>query len=183
MRSPVNKAAELSEETLEGGLKVYRCPQSNGIYIALEDYWKWQHTQPKNDTPEQEDAPESPCSEFDDMVKICPESGTLMTRYRVGHGLDFRVDRSVTGGVWLDEGEWEALKNGGIHRNLHKIFTAPWQKAIRDSEFTKQHEQRLQNKLGAELYNKLTGLKSELAHHPNQAEALAYLIEDLRSRE
>ena len=70
---------------------------------------------------------------------ICPESGRLLLRYRVGHGLRFHIDRSpATGGVWLDKGEWEALKSKGLHVSLHLIFTAAYQRQIRSAEYVQK---------------------------------------------
>ncbi len=31
-------------------------------------------------------------SEFDEVLKLCPESRTFVSRYSVGHGLKFRVE-------------------------------------------------------------------------------------------
>ncbi|NQZ56771.1 MAG: zf-TFIIB domain-containing protein [Lentisphaeraceae bacterium] len=39
-----------------------------------------------------------------------------MRKCRVGHGLQFYVERCATcGGVWLDKNEWESLKAQGFH--------------------------------------------------------------------
>lgn len=114
-------------------------------------------------------------SGFEDTVKVCPESGTIMTRYKVGHGLGFRIDRSVTGGIWLDPGEWEALLAGNIHHELHLVFTTQWQKAIREMDHAASYETMLRERLGDELFGKITTLREELASHPARAVALAFL--------
>lgn len=116
-----------------------------------------------------------PESAFDDTVKLCPETGTIMSRFRVGQGLDFRVDRSINGGVWLDGGEWEALRIGNLHQSLHKIFTAPWQRAIRKAEHAERRERLLRERMGDDLYGRLVTLREDLADHPARPEALAFL--------
>ena len=175
MKSPIGARPELQATTLEDGLNVFRCPEGGGIYITLENYWKWK--QAKGGVVEEEVVLEKdfPVSEYDEAVKICPESGTLMSRYRVGHGLSFRVDRSITGGVWLDAGEWEALHANGIHRNLHLVFTAPWQKAVISEEQTALYNERLRNRLGDAFYQELTTLREKIWSHPLSAEIFAYL--------
>jgi hypothetical protein len=106
---------------------------------------------------------------------VRPESGTIMTRHKVGHGLSFRIDRSVTGGIWLDPGEWEALLAGNLHHELHLVFTTQWQKAIREKEHADSYEAMLRDKLGEELFTKASALRADLASHPARAVALAYL--------
>lgn len=175
MKSPVGSHQALEQVTLDGGLIAYRCPETGGHWIPLENYWKWQRTSSSDETTEQTTTEAVPTGEFDNAVKVCPTSGTIMTRYRVGHGLNFRIDRSITGGVWLDGGEWEALQAGNLHHELHLVFTAPWQKSVRNEEHAAQYDTMLKSHLGDELYTKLSALRDELQDHPARAEALAYL--------
>jgi len=122
---------------IEPGLSVYECPKSGGFWIPLQSYTAWQEKHP---SPQTEASPNANAAvAADDSARralICPESGRLLLRYRVGHGLPFHVDRSpATGGVWLDKGEWEALKNKGLHISLHLIFTAAYQRQVRSTEY------------------------------------------------
>lgn len=175
MKSPIGEHLALQATKLEDGLTAYRCPESAGIYITLENYWKWKKSTGATEGDEDVAEKDFPVSEYDEVVKLCPESGTLMSRYRVGHGLPFRVDRSITGGVWLDAGEWEALHAGGIHQNLHLVFTAPWQKAIISAEQTALYNERLRSRLGDDFFTELTELREKIWSHPSSAEAFAYL--------
>ncbi len=174
MKSPIGERLALQANQLEDGLTVHLCSVSGGIYITLENYWKWKQSTSKS-AGEAASEKDFPVSEYDEVVKLCPESGTLMTRYRVGHGLPFRVDRSITGGVWLDAGEWEALHTGGIHRNLHLVFTAPWQKALICAEQAALYNERLRSRLGDEFYNEISALRAKIWSHPSSAEIFAYL--------
>lgn len=175
MKSPVKSHQLLEQVTLEEGLLAYRCPETGGHWIPLENYWKWQHRSSSIESSEAAISTTPPAGEFDTCVKLCPESGTIMTRYRVGHGLDFRIDRSITGGVWLDGGEWEALQAGNLHHELHLVFTAPWQKSVRSEEHAAQYDTMLREHLGEDFYTRLSALRVELKDHPARAEALAYL--------
>ncbi|MES2980696.1 MAG: hypothetical protein V4727_00150 [Verrucomicrobiota bacterium] len=175
MKSPIGERLELKATQLEDGLTAYRCSESGGIYITLEGYWKWKKSTSEEGGDEGLAEKDFPVSDYDEVVKLCPESGTLMTRYRVGHGLPFRVDRSITGGVWLDAGEWEALHADGIHRNLHLVFTAPWQKAVISAEQSALYNERLRSRLGDDFYKELSALREKIWSHPSSAEVFAYL--------
>ena len=119
MLSPLAHHKRLERVELESGLTAFRCPETGGHWIPAENYWRWRSKQPATVVAEDSAAAESvPVSEFDGAVKLCPESGTVMTRYRVGHGQSFRVERSHTGGIWLDGGEWEALCSGHLQNSI-----------------------------------------------------------------
>ena len=175
MQSPVGTHRKLTPITLEEGLDAYRCPESGGHWIPAENYWKWQRSLPATDDHGHQETHADPASEFEDVVKLCPESGTIMTRYKVGHGLDFRIDRSVTGGIWLDPGEWEALIAGNLHHELHLVFTTQWQKAIREESHAAAYESMLRKKLGPDIFESISALRKDLASHPSKAAAIAYL--------
>jgi hypothetical protein len=176
MQSPLAHHKPLERVELEPDLIAYRCRETGGHWIPAQNYWNWRSKLPAAAVAEAAHAENAvPVSEFDDVVKLCPESGTVMTRYRVGYGQPFRVERSHTGGIWLDGGEWEALCAGHLQSSIHLIFAAPWQKAVRQQELDAAHIAHLQERLGAELLAKLQQLRQELAEHPQRAAALAFL--------
>ena len=99
-----------------------------------------------------------------------------MIRYKVGHGFHFSIDRSITGGIWLDKGEWEALRARNFHDEIHYIFTESWQKnAIRD-ENERNYKNRLYQELGDEFMSELTQLKSVIMNHPQREKIIAFLL-------
>jgi hypothetical protein len=108
-------------------------------------------------------------------ILFCPESGTLMSRCKVGHGFTFAIARSITGGIWLDGGEWNALKQRNFHDEIHLVFTAPWQKQVRDEKAQTTYVEILRSALGPDLFDRLVILRTELSDHPSQNLALAYL--------
>ena len=175
MNSPLGNHPPLEPVTLPEGLKAFRCPETGGHWIPAENYWLWQRNMPPEADHGHHETHADPTSEFEDTVKICPESGTIMSRYKVGHGLDFRIERSITGGIWLDPGEWEALTAGNLHQELHLVFTSPWQKAIRDESRAQSYEAMLRERLGEGLFERLSGLRGDLTGHPSKAAAIAYL--------
>lgn len=175
MQSPLGSHRGMERVELEPGLVALRCPETGGHWISIENYQRWHTARPATEPTHEMVSVEATVSEFDDAPKQCPESGAIMMRYRVGHGLPFRIDRSRTGGVWLDQGEWEALKTSGLHLFIHRFSTAPWQQAVRQQEMEAAVQTQLQERLGEDLFQRLAALRQELAQHPQRDAALAYL--------
>lgn len=175
MLSPLGNHPALQPVALEEGLEAFQCPETNGHWIPAENYWKWQRNLPSVTDHGHHDSHTPPSNEYEDTVKVCPATGTIMVRYKVGHGFNFRIDRSITGGIWLDPGEWEALSAGNLHQELHLIFTTQWQKAIRDENHVKSYEAMLREKLGNDLFEKLSAIKGELLENSARSAAIAYL--------
>ena len=102
----------------------------------------------------------------------------MLIRYRVGHGLHFQIDRSpLTGGVWLDKGEWDALKSKNLHTQLHVIFTAPYQAKIRTAELEQTLEEVFRDRIGPEDFEKVREFREWLTGHPKQRDILCYLLD------
>ncbi len=98
-----------------------------------------------------------------------------MATFAVGHDFGFRVERSITGGIWLDGGEWEQLKSRNYHDELHLLFSEPWQRAERKRRLEETTESAFRAKLGDDLYDRVTQLREELEDHPFRDEAIALL--------
>jgi len=184
MKSPVADHLPMQREELEPGLVVHRCTQTGGVWVAADTYWKWLRKNPGR-------LPHLPASELcetellgaeadtDAQAKLCPVSGTLMMRYRVGHGFKFHVERSANGGIWLDGGEWEQLRARNFHDELHLMFAAPWQREIREQAQSEGAEKRLRENVGDELYERLVDIRSVLSGHPARQEAIAFLTKSV----
>lgn len=175
MKSPVARDTFLQKVELETGLVAYECPESHGHYIPLQNYWTWLHKQPERLEHLAAESVPSPKVVENDLAKICPESGTIMLRYKVGHAFDFTIDRSMTGGVWFDQGEWEALRARQFHDEIHLIFTAPWQHEVQREEAKRASQSLLKDRFDAETLAEIEDLKSRLAEHPHKEYAYAYL--------
>lgn len=174
LKSPVS-GETMVHVILGNGLQAHRCPQSGGHYITSQAYMHWLQQQPARlaHLPAANDAP--PAREEHDGVLFCPETGTLMTRWKIGHGFSFAIDRSITGGIWLDCGEWEALEARNFHDEIHLVFTAPWQKQIRSAHSQETYLGTLEETLGADLLSQVSALREALQNHPHRSMALAYL--------
>jgi Zn-finger nucleic acid-binding protein len=161
---------------IEPGLCAYVCPESGGVWIPLQSYldWKEHHGHDVSALP-----PGYVPTLADDSKRralICPESGYLLIRYRVGHGLPFHVDvSSKTGGIWLDQGEWEALKSKGLHVELNHIFTAPYQERLRSQEREEVLEGVFRERIGEKDFEKATEFREWLRQHPKRREIRCYV--------
>jgi hypothetical protein len=177
LKSPVT-GNPMSHVILDDGLDAWHCVDSGGHYIPAVCYMRWLEKQPARLPQVPASTNTAPAADDPESARMCPETGTIMTRCRVGHGFGFSVDRSITGGIWLDGGEWEALQARNFHDELHLVFTSPWQKRVRDERAQAAYEARLVETLGADLCDRLRALRTELADHPDRSMALAFLTHD-----
>jgi Zn-finger nucleic acid-binding protein len=168
---------------LEPGLEVYECPESGGLWIPLQAYLTWKEQQPPGAMAQTGEPPAAVQDDSTQRALICPESGRLLLRYRVGHGLPFHLDRSpATGGVWLDKGEWEALKGRGLHVSLHLIFTAAYQRQVRSSEYVQGIAETFRDRIGAADFSRVSDFGAWLASHPRRRDICCYLLDCLEQR-
>lgn len=179
MKSPIPPHPVLKKHELEPHLVAYFCPESKGYYLPATNYWRWLSKNPgrltKLPVPQDSDLP---TEERDQPIRLCPESNLPMIRYRVGHGFDFSVDRSPSGGIWLDYGEWEALRDHNFHDELHLVFAAPWQNRVRLAESEEKRLNFLEERLGTESYHETLRIQNWLREHPQRGAILAFLQHD-----
>lgn len=178
MQSPLHPDVTLQPHEIEPGLNAYVCPASGGVWIPLQGYLTWRESTGGTVKPLPAGYKPAPVDDTNRRALFCPESGCLLSRYQVGHSLHFRIDRSpVTGGVWLDKGEWEALKSKGLHTELPHIFTAPYQKQIRSEGFAETVQQSFRDRIGAADFDKAAEFKKWLDAHPKRRDIRAFLMD------
>jgi Zn-finger nucleic acid-binding protein len=178
LKCPICKSVSLDAATLDQGLTAYRCGQCSGNWIAPKDYWVWLgDRQVLPDPPPAENPIDLPVVETE-TPKFCPQCGRFMRRHKVGHGIQFAVDRCGNcGGFWLDANEWEVLKSRHIHERLHFIASDAWQADVAREEREKGHEQIVLTKLGPEDLEKIKSIKTWIDSHPRRAELCAFLLD------
>ncbi len=178
MYSPLHPDTALIRTQLEPGLDAFKCPKSGGHWIPLESYFIWQERSVSQTLPLPSDYEPQPAAAAFQRALLCPESGCLLVRYRAGHGLNFYIDRSPkTGGVWLDPGEWDALKSKGLHDELHLIFSAPYQKRLREELSNAQLQERFRQRIGEEDFERVKDFKAWLEQNPKRRDIIAYLLD------
>lgn len=166
------KGSQLQPVVLETGLVAAGCTDCGGSLLPLLNYRYWiQATE--QDSIELDDefsAEDSP------GAKLCPKCDRLMSKYRIGHDQDNRVELCAScDEVWLDAGEWSLLKACGIHQQLPKIFTDAWQRQIRLAERELSLKANFCNRLGDEAFNKANEFRDWLNQQPNKSDILQFL--------
>jgi len=183
MRSPVCPDVNLQPKEIEPGLLGYECPQSGGFWIPLAAYEQWKAKQPPLAGVASLASAEAVSVGPDPKraALICPESGVVMLRYKAGHGLPFHIDRSpATGGVWLDKGEWQALKQKGLHLDLSLIFTASYQRDLRSAEYAQSLEKVFQDRIGQADFQRVAEFKEWMTGHPKHRDIWCYLSDTMK---
>lgn len=175
MRCPVCITTALEMEVLAKGLPAHHCEACGGNWISSTAYWYWLEQQGVNLG---EKATATPIEVADNQqAKLCPECNRIMVRFRVGHQLNFALDQCAScNGVWFDRNEWESLKDKQLHDDIHLIFTAPWQDAIRSQERRQALEKIYVRKFGNDDYLELMRVKEWLDSRSTKQEMLAFLI-------
>lgn len=167
------KKGILSPSFIEGLFRAHTCTTCAGNWILIEDYVAWKERNPEfqflTDTAYE--------IEESTTALLCPMTGTIMRKFRLSstnpHYLDYS---SSVGGVWLDKGEWELLKQEGFAGSLNTVLTAHWQKNIRLDSAKDNFTAIYTDKFGQESYHKVREMREWLNSHPCKADLRAYLL-------
>lgn len=182
MKSPLHPDSDLIECELETGLTAWKCPKSNGYWITAPCYWHWHSLQDlaalqNLQHPSREHTVPIPQNQ-DRQALLCPESHCILLRYHVSGDLECYVDRSpATGGIWLDAGEWEALKDRGMHASLHMIFSSRYQRKVMIEKSEKTLDEQFFNDLSPSDRECVTDMLQWLKDHPMRRRILAWLLQ------
>ncbi|MBP0000266.1 MAG: zf-TFIIB domain-containing protein [Cyanobacteria bacterium SID2] len=183
MQCPKHKTSTLVEHLLEPGLTAMQCPQTGGVWIDRDRYEAWRSQQaqaeldPVDLSQKLEQIDFQPAPE-DTKAALCPESGRILVRARVDTQPPFYVDRSpVNGGIWLDRGEWDILKQLGLHLQIDRLFSGDWQAQLREQQQIERSREATIEKLGADLAQQVFDLAEALKQHPRGDFGVAYLMQ------
>jgi len=167
----------LQSHDLEENLKTLLCGECGGHWVKSYQYWKWLERHGPN-LPER--APENDTGfvvEDGERARLCPECGHVLTRAKVGHGLDFHLERCMhCGGIWFDKNEWEALKSRNLHDDVHFVFSTAWQRRVLEEENAQAREERLVDALGKDGYAELNRIKAWIDAQEHRDAVFAYLM-------
>lgn len=177
MKCPLCDNAIMNSKTLEENLNVKTCNKCGGYWISSSEYFKWlsKHANVKTNNPFNEI---SLHVENSTKAKLCPDCGHILIKYKVGHGIDFRLDCcNSCNGVWLDKNEWEILKGRNFHEEINRIFTTEWQNEVKTEELKSSMEKIELDKFGTKDYKKIKDIKDWIDKHPKKSFILAFLNE------
>ena len=176
MRCPVCDFASLTSTTLEAGLCANGCATCGGRWLAEIDYRKWLEDR-KPEADRAIDGGIVVTMAADQHARLCPGCSRIMLRYQVGHGLDLVLDVcGACNGFWFDRNEWAALKARGLHDDLHRIATEPWQAEVRLAE-AREHLEMLHRKRFGGDYPEVLRVRRWLQNHPQRQIILAFLTD------
>ena len=178
MKCPVCKTVALHSLESEELPQRLICDTCGGQWVKSFQYWKWLKTHGES-LPEKpaEEGVQLPVSDST-KAKLCPECGHLLTMKKVGHGVDFHVDRCATcGGIWFDRNEWEILESRNLHDDVHFIFSSTWQRKVSDEENQRTYEKRIETLLGEQDFARVKDFKEWTATHPKRNTIMAFLAD------
>lgn len=164
---------------IEDDLTALKCTACEGCWINSANYWAWHESHQQKETPIEADRVVNVSVVIGNKGKICPECKAILIPSKVGHGHEFRIDRcGLCGGFWFDKNEWEALRNAGIHNEIHKIATNVWQNNIRKEKIRKIMKKMYKEKFDAETIQRLNEVHNWVHGHSQKDEILSYLLDD-----
>jgi Zn-finger nucleic acid-binding protein len=176
MNCPHCKTEALTRIALDENLPAYVCKRCGGNWISSREYWRWLEAHGPTLPEKAYEGPDIAPADTQE-IKICPECKHLMLRYKVGHGTGIALDQcGGCNGLWLDGGEWDALKGRNLHDEVHLVFTAPWQSAVRREESRTRLEAIHRRRLG-EDYEEVKRIRTWIDRHPERAQILAFLTD------
>lgn len=176
MNCPVCKTEKLGHTTLDEQVPAYECRECRGHWISSREYWQWLE-QHGPTLPEQPGGGPEIVVLDSKQVKVCPECRRLMLRYQVGHGTGIGLDQcSACNGIWFDRGEWDLLKSRNLHDEVHMVFTAPWQTAVRRDESRERLDGIYRQRFGDD-YDEVKRIRAWIDGHPEREKIVAFLTD------
>lgn len=162
-------------ESLAAGLSAQRCTSCGGSWIAAEAYRAWLEAQPAARGKASASGPGIAIA-GEQPARVCPACRRIMLRYSAGHGADVVVDVCGTCfGTWLDEGEWSALVDHGVERDLNRVTSDVWQSAVRREEAAR-HLEGVRRRLLGDDYDEVIRIRDWVKAHPHRDEIMAVLV-------
>lgn len=177
MNCPVCKKPSLQLITLEDNLPANQCSNCKGIWVSANQYLAWVQLrkEPLPAKPLDDAAPQLRT----DSLKLCPESGHIMKRFKVFPNVDFHLDRcGHCNGIWFDSSEWDMLAAHNMQDKVNQFFTAPWQAKLHEKESHAKMDSIYKDKLGAEDYQRIQQIREWLDKNPRRAMLIAFLQAD-----
>jgi Zn-finger nucleic acid-binding protein len=178
MLCPVCKKESLGDTTLVENLPANRCAECQGVWIDSNAFLAWRRAR-EEELPQKEGSMQIDPSWESNEIKLCPNCGRILGRFKVLPGEPLFINRCHTcNGMWFDHHEWSALVDRNLHDNLNEFFTRVWQQRIRTEE-TRAHLDHLYlEKFGEADYARIRETRAWLEGHERRGMLLAFLQSD-----
>jgi Zn-finger nucleic acid-binding protein len=178
MKCPVCRYDLLRETTLESDLPAFKCLKCEGIWIASNQYLQWLKTDTTVPHENVTSDPSLPTWETQEL-KLCPDCGRILSRYKILPNIEFYLDRcGHCNGVWLDKNEWDVLLAHDLQNKVNQFFTQPWQAKLHEEETKGVLEKLYLDKFGEADYAKIKEVWEWLKAHPQRSMLIAFLQAD-----
>jgi len=175
MKCPVCKTNTLQLINLADSLPANRCSTCNGIWVSSNQYLAWVRHQSAPLPERNGQVPIDPKWDTN-TLKLCPEDGHIMARYKIFPSLEFYLDRCRhCNGIWFDDHEWDVLVSQNMQDKVNQFFTRPWQENMHTRETGDRMGKIYLEKFGIEDYNKVREIRTWLTDNPRRAMLLAFL--------
>ncbi|MEI6429356.1 MAG: zf-TFIIB domain-containing protein [Pseudanabaena sp. ELA607] len=182
MKCPKDKSSHLTASRLSSGLEASHCSTCAGYWISALHYEEWQSQQPQFQEPPLisnvvgQVVSGVPALQ-DGNAGLCPECSSYLKRSRVDSQPAFFLERCPNcNGIWLDQGEWEALTKLGLGAKVPHLFSSQWQLHAREATQAATLRQALREKMGADLAQNIIDLADQLENHEHGSFAVAYIM-------
>jgi Zn-finger nucleic acid-binding protein len=178
MKCPVCKSDTLGSISLARNLPGQQCSNCSGIWLDSNAYLAWWKGGGEDVSQKQRSSTMDPAWDVDEL-KLCPNSGHIMGRFKILADTNFHLDRcGYCNGIWFDKHEWDALVELGLHDHVNEFFTRPWQDHLHAAETQNHLDAIYLEKLGGEDYERIKEVRAWLRSHPRLGMLLAFLQAD-----
>ncbi len=178
MQCPVCKKDTLGATTLVEDLPASRCVQCKGVWIDSNAYLAWRQAHGETLPVRTGSSQIDPSWETQEL-KLCPNCGRILGRFKVLPGEPLFIDRCHTcNGVWFDHHEWSALVERNLHDSVNEFFTRAWQVRVRTEETRAHMDSLYLEKFGAQDYERIKDVRAWLEGHERRGMLLAFLQSD-----
>lgn len=170
------KNGTLIPSFIDGQFRAHTCSNCGGNWILIEDYVAWKERNSDYEFSNDIHFEETEVTDSKQAL-LCPVSGTIMRKFRISAENEHKLDYSaVVGGLWLDKGEWELLKNEGLAASLNAVVTQNWQRNIRQNSAKQNFAEIYEAKFGEDTYSKVKEMRAWLSSQEQKADLRAYLL-------
>lgn len=157
--------------------RAHSCSSCEGNWVLIQDYVAWKERNPEYQFTDNLQSVDESGAEDSKKAMLCPVSGAIMQKFRIAADSEHRLDYSAAvGGIWLDRGEWELLKEKGLAGSLNAVVTQQWQHRIREQNASESFAEIYRHKFGEDLYSKVKEVREWLQSQEQKADIRAYLL-------
>ena len=164
-----------------------RCTRCKGVWLTRDEIAQWRGGEGVLKISPTEEPPED--LEVDRKAGLCPDCGRILVRAPLagkpaegeqGEG-DSYLDRCANcGGIWFDHGEWNELAADEEMDDLSRLWDPEWQRRRVEERNRRAHLERLEKRVGPELFAVVEELLERLREAPElKGPVLAHLREQL----